>query len=77
MDLVISILIYLGALVPNNSYSDAQVDEAYLTHEQEVVEVQEDPELTNSIYEANHDNFAKNETKGLVEVWHDETIIIE
>ena len=77
MDLVISILIYLGALVPNNSYSDAQVDEAYLTHEQEVVEVKEDEELTNMIYDANHDNFAENQTTGYVEVWHDETIIIE
>ncbi len=71
MELIISILIYLGALVPNNDYTIDEVHMLEAENNAKIEAVQQDEELTNEIYQSNLDNFILDQDKGVVEVWED------
>jgi hypothetical protein len=72
MEIIISILIYLGALVPNNSYTIEQINMIEAENSTKIETVQQDEELTNQILKSNLDNFSIDQSKEVVEVWEDE-----
>lgn len=72
MEIIISILIYLGALVPNNSYTIEEINMKEAENSASIEAVQQDEELTTQILQANLDNFTIDQSKEVVEVWEDE-----
>lgn len=77
MELIISILIYLGTLVPNNSYTMEDVHKFETENKTQIEAITNDGELSSQILDANHDNFKIDQTLNTIEVWEDEELIYD
>lgn len=79
MELIIAVLVYLGAFVEGNNYSPAEIDAKVSETQPQVQEVLQDEEQVQSAIEAfENSNWDYNPETGLVMPWklEDEEIII-
>lgn len=72
MELIISILIYLGALIPNNNYTMDEVDAKAAANQQQIDVIAADEDQAEAILLEYSDDFIIDESKELVQLWDDE-----